>query len=106
MREVVCTVAGTIIILAAGIDLIWTTLGTHGGGPVSDTLLNGVWKLLVSLHRRRPVHRLLSYAGSVMLALIVIIWMGLVWAGCVLVFEGRRDSIVDSHTRIVATTDE
>jgi hypothetical protein len=106
MREAVCLIAGTIIILAAGVDLIWTTLGTHGGGPVSDTLLNGVWKLLLSLHRRRPAHRLLSYAGSVMLALIVTIWMGLFWAGCFLVFEGRHDSIVDSHTRRVATTEE
>ena len=106
MREVVCIAAGTIIIIAAVADLIWTTLGTHGGGPVSDTLLNAVWKVLLSLHRRRPMHRLLSYAGSVMLALIVIIWMGLFWAGCFLVFEGRRDSIVDSHTRRVATTEE
>src|SRR3954471_16527208 len=99
MREIVCTIAGAIIILAAGVDLIWTTLGTHGGGHVSDTLLNGVWKLLLSLHRRRPKHRLLSLQGSVMWALIVIIWMGLFWAGCFLGFEGRRDSIVDSHTR-------
>ncbi|HEY4640949.1 MAG TPA: hypothetical protein VII75_06355 [Thermoanaerobaculia bacterium] len=106
MREAVCIAAGAIIILAAGVDLIWTTLGTHGGGPVSDTLLNGVWKLLLRIHRRRPMHRLLSYAGSVMLALIVLIWMGLFWAGCFLVFEGRRDSIVDSHTRRVATTEE
>src|SRR3954452_15317028 len=106
MREAVCTIAGTIIILAAGVDLIWTTLGTHGGGPVSATLLNGVWKLLLSLHRRWPMHRLLSYAGSVMLALIVLIWMGLFWAGCFLVFEGRRNSIVDSHTRRAATSEE
>ena len=71
MREIVCIVAGAIIILAAGVDLVWTTLGTHGGGPVSDTLLNRIWKLLLLLHRRRPRHRLLSYAGSVMLTLIV-----------------------------------
>jgi hypothetical protein len=106
MRETVCIIAGAIIILADSVDLIWTTLGTHGGGPISDTLLNGVWKLLLSLHRRRPMHRLLSYAGSVMLALIVIIWMGLLWAGCFLVFEGGRDSVVDSHTHRVATTEE
>src|SRR6478672_7361686 len=106
MGEAVCITAGAIIILAAGVDLIWTTLGTHGGGPVSDTVLNGVWKLLLRLHRRRPMHRLLSYAGSVMLSLIVIIWMGLFWAGCFLVFEGRSDSIVESRTRRAATTEE
>jgi hypothetical protein len=106
MRETVCIVAGAIIILAAGVDLIWTTLGTHGGGPVSDTLLNAIWKLLLRLHRRNARHRLLSYVGSLLLSLIVVIWMGLFWAGCFLVFEGRRDSIVDSHTRRVATTEE
>jgi len=106
MREVICIAAGAIIILTAGVDLIWTTLGTHGGGPVSDTLLTGVWKLLLRIHRRRPLHRVLSYAGSAMLALIVIIWMGLFWAGCFLIYEGRRDSVVDSHTRRVTTTEE
>ena len=106
MRETICIAAGTITILVAGVDLIWTTLGTHGGGPVSDTLLNAIWKLLLRLHTRRPMHRLLSYAGSVLLTLIVVIWMGLFWAGCFLLFEGRRDSIVDSHTHGVATTEE
>jgi hypothetical protein len=99
-------VGGTIIILAAGVDLIWTTLGTHGGGPVSDTILNSVWKLLVRLHAKKPMHGLLSYAGSVMLALIVVIWMGLFWAGWFLVFEGKRDSVVNSRSRAAATSEE
>src|SRR3954451_19217953 len=106
MREAGCTIAGTTRILAAGVDLIWTTLGTHGGGPVSDTLLNGIWKLLLRLHRRRPKHRLLSYTGAAMLALIVIIWMGLFWAGSFLLFQGRRDSVVESHSRRIATAEE
>src|SRR4051794_40990629 len=106
MREVACMVGGTIIILAAGVDLIWTTLGTHGGGPVSDTILNAIWKLLVRLHAKKPMHGLLSYAGSAMLALIVVIWMGLFWAGCFLVFEAKRDSIVNSRSRVMATTEE
>jgi hypothetical protein len=106
MREAVCIVAGAIMVLSAGVDLVWTTLGTHGGGPVTDTLLNAIWKLLLRLHRRRPKHRLLSYAGSVLLTLIVVIWMGLFWAGCFLVFEGRRDSVVDSHARRIATSEE
>ncbi|HEV7428283.1 MAG TPA: hypothetical protein VGQ46_18150 [Thermoanaerobaculia bacterium] len=106
MREVLCIIAGAIIILATSVDLVWTTLGTHGGGPVSDTLLRGIWKLLLRLHRRRPKHRALSYAGSAMLALIVVIWMGLFWAGSFLLFEGRRDSVVESHSRRIATNEE
>jgi hypothetical protein len=106
MREAVFVAAGAIIILSAAVDLIWTTLGTHGGGPVSDTLLNAIWKLILRLHRRRPRHRLLSYAGSVVLTLIVAIWIGLFWAGCFLVFQGRADSILNSHTRRVTTAEE
>jgi hypothetical protein len=102
----VCLVAGAIIILAAGVDLVWTTLGTHGGGPVSDTILNGIWKLLLRIHRRRPKHRLLSYAGSLMLTLIVVIWMGLFWAGCFLLFEARPDAIVHARTGRFATAEE
>jgi hypothetical protein len=106
MREIVCIAAGAIIIFATGVDLIWTTLGTHGGGPVSDTVLNGVWKLLLRVHRRNPRHRLLSYAGSVLLALIVAVWIGLFWAGSFLVFAGNRHSIVASRTQRVATIEE
>jgi hypothetical protein len=35
LREVLCLLAGFGIIAAVTIDVVWTTLGTHGGGPIS-----------------------------------------------------------------------
>jgi len=72
VRFVLCTAGGSLLILAVAVDLLWTTLGTHGGGPLTGHGMHVVWRGIVALHRRRPAHRLLSFAGSVMLALTVI----------------------------------
>jgi hypothetical protein len=96
----------SIITIAVGVDLIWTTLRTHGGGPVSDTLRNGSGNFFcVCIGVVRCIAGSAN-AGPVLLVLIVAIWIGLFWAGCFLVFEGRRDSVVDSHSRRTATTEE
>jgi hypothetical protein len=42
VRFVLCTAGGFLLILAVAVDLVWTTLGTHGG----------------------PAHRVLSFVGS------------------------------------------
>ena len=31
--------AGAIVLIAASVDLGWTTLGTHGGGPIPSPVM-------------------------------------------------------------------
>ena len=64
VREILCFVVGGAILLGNALDIAWTTLGTHGGGPVSAPTLSMFWKLAVRLHKRHKKHRLLSFAGS------------------------------------------
>lgn len=98
MHETLYIVIGLLIILAAVIDLVWTTLGTHGGGPLSGRVLAFVWTMAVKLHRRRPSHRALSFLGAGLLPLIVTMWLTLLWAGCSIAFLARPDSVVDLRT--------
>src|SRR5206468_6355897 len=79
---------------------------THGGGPLTGHGMRIVWRGMVALHRRRPAHRVLSFAGSLMLAMTVIVWMGLLWLGCFIVFSGKRDAVVRSRERAPVTVEE
>ena len=106
MRFVLCTAGGSLLILAVAVDIVWTTLGTHGGGPLTGQAMRVLWRGLVALHRKRPAHRALSFAGSVMLALNVIWWMGLLWLGCFVVFNGKRDAVVTARDHRAATVEE
>jgi hypothetical protein len=106
VRFVLCTAGGSLLILAVAVDLLWTTLGTHGGGPLTGHGMHVVWRGIVALHRRRPAHRLLSFAGSVMLALTVIVWMGLLWLGCLAIFSAKRDAVVRARDRTAVTAEE
>lgn len=92
------TAAGAIVLIAATIDLGWTTLGTHGGGPISSFVTKAIWKVLLALHRRRPFHKVLSFGGSFILLALISFWVVLIWLGWLLIFSGDPSSIVSTST--------
>lgn len=98
VREILCLAGGAVILLANSFDIAWTTLGTHGGGPISGPTLSLFWKLAVRLHRRRKQHYLLSFVGSGLLIVLLLIWTGLIWLGWFTVFSADRHSIVNAQT--------
>src|ERR1051326_5999075 len=89
VQFVSCTAGGSLLILAVAVDLIWTTLGTHGGGPLTGRAMRILWRGIIALRGRSEAHRLLSFVGSIMLALTVVVWMGLLWLGCFAIFMAR-----------------
>ena len=90
-------IAGVLVLIAGFVDLIWTTLGTHGGGPISAPVSKLIWKAMVGLHRRSPHHRLLSFGGSVILLWLLAFWLLLVWSGWTLVFNGAPNAVMQLH---------
>lgn len=89
-------VSGVLVLLLTLVDVVWTTLGTHGGGPVSKHFTSMLWKLARAV---RPRHRLLSFAGSAILVSLIVFWVGCVWLGWVLVYSSDPQSLADAHTR-------
>ncbi|MDX1656213.1 MAG: hypothetical protein R3310_13460 [Candidatus Competibacteraceae bacterium] len=45
---------GTGLIAVAMVDLVWSTLSTNGGGPLTRWTGRLLWALLLGLHRRLP----------------------------------------------------
>lgn len=79
------------------VDIVWTTLGTHGGGPISTPVTDAVWRIARAIHKRKPHHRLLSFVGSIAIVAQLVLWVSLLWGGWFVIFNARPDSIVDSH---------
>ncbi|HJT16680.1 MAG TPA: two pore domain potassium channel family protein, partial [Thermoanaerobaculia bacterium] len=92
------TAAGILVLTAGTIDLGWTTLGTHGGGPMSSWLTKGIWKVMLAIHRRKPLHKVLSFGGSIILLALIAFWVVLIWGGWLLIFSGDPSSIITTST--------
>jgi hypothetical protein len=103
LREVLCLLAGFGLIAAVTVDVVWTCLGTHGGGPVSAPVMSVIWKAAVALHNRRKQHRVLSFVGSIILALLLALWITVLWTGWVFVYSAKENSLVEARDRQPAT---
>lgn len=103
LRAVLCWIFGSAIIIATGVDVVWTALGTHGGGPISGPLTAWLWDIATAAHKRWPHHRRLSFIGSVLLACLLLFWTMLVWAGGTLIFEAVPRWVMDTQTGQPAT---
>jgi hypothetical protein len=95
-------IAGVLLLLATVTDVVWTTLGTHGGGPISKHVTAALWKSALGLHHRRPNHRALSFAGTTILVLIVSFWVVMFGTAWVLIFSSHPSSLLDTRTRAAA----
>jgi len=103
LRDILFATGGTILVLATVTDVIWTSLGTHGGGPISGQFTKLLWRVCLKIHRFKH-HRLLSFAGSLIVTLLLMLWVAMLWGGWFCVFSTSRAAIVDSHTRQPAST--
>ena len=89
--------AGAALLVAATVDIIWTTLWVDGGsGPISGRLTTVVWRGLRFVSSDHP--RILSLAGPLILALTLTMWIGLLWLGWTLVFASSPFAIVSAQT--------
>ncbi|PCR90980.1 potassium channel family protein [Natrinema ejinorense] len=94
-------VAGIGILVAAIVDIIWTTLWVDGGsGPISGRLTTAVWHGLRIGSGDRD--RVLSIAGPLILILTLAMWIGLIWLGWTLVFASYPASLISTRTGAVA----
>lgn len=88
---------GTGIIVFMLIDMLWTTMG-EGGGPLSQRLLNTAWRGILQIHRYYKNRRFYSFAGVLLVILVVIIWIVLLWLGWVLIFLTPEQAVVNTST--------
>ncbi len=93
---------GTILLLLATVDLLWTTLWVDGGsGPLSARLTTGLWR---GIRKASGIHsRTLSLAGPVVMVATLLAWVVLLWAGWTLLFAGGDTALLGTRDREPAT---
>ena len=91
---------GVTLLAATFLDVLWTTLWVDSSaGPLTSKLTTAFWRgwrRLVGSER----HRLLSLAGPMTLALITLMWVGMLWLGWTLIFAADEGALTSStHAR-------
>lgn len=89
---------GVVVLAVAVGDLLWTTLWVEGGaGPVTTRLMRWTWSAVRRVASRHS--RVLSLVGPLVLALTILAWLVLTWAGWTLVFASGEGVLVDTLDR-------
>ncbi len=87
---------GSLLLISAFIDILWTTLWANAGaGPLSTRLISGAWHGLRMLGDRQS--RLLNLAGPIILTLTLTMWVALIWGGWTFVFAGGENALADTR---------
>lgn len=85
--------------LIAGVTL-WdqfvTVFSTGGAGPLSQRACQGLWHVLLVIHRRRPIHRVLKYAGPAMILLSIVTWYLMLVLALFLLLVAHPGSVINN----------
>ena len=95
-------VVGAMVLVLISLDAVWSVLSTDGGGPLTSRIAQGLWRTVLTLHRRRNNHRLLEICGVGVLLAVVAFWIFAIWAGWTMIFCSSPEAIIDSTTRAPA----
>ncbi|WP_341953821.1 ion channel [Salinibacterium sp. TMP30] len=99
---VVLTVLGVAVILMVLVDVFLTILSTSTAGPLTRAWSRPMWKTLLAIHRRTPIHRALSMTGPLMVVISILVWYGLLVFGTWLIYVAHPGSVVNNTTRIAS----
>ncbi|MCT8467823.1 hypothetical protein BTW10_07970 [Chromohalobacter japonicus] len=96
--QMVLLLLGGLLVLFICYDIIQTTLAASNSGPLTTRLAEGSWYLLLCLHRRYHLPRLLQAAGPWITMGLFLTWVLVLWLGWWLVFCGEAYAVVGSST--------
>jgi hypothetical protein len=96
--SVVLLLAGVAVVAIVFYDAYVTTVSAQGaGGPVTQRLGNGIWWLLRRAVRS-PRSPLLAAAGAVIVFVMLLVWLGGLWAGWTLIFSAEAGAVLHGDT--------
>jgi len=102
MKETLLIGLGFLLVGLVAADMVTTTLTVDGGGILTNWLSNGVWRLMLKLHRGRRKHRWLTMTGWFLLVSIAVLWLVVTWLGWTLVFSASLNAVVNASNDLPA----
>lgn len=83
-------------------DAFITIFSLGGAGPLTRRWTSGVWRILLRLHHRRPIHGLLALAGPALLVGILLVWYAGLLLSFFLLFWAQAPTVMDSQSKTPA----
>lgn len=99
--QILIAFIGITVIVIIMLDIIWTTLGRHGG-PLTDRISSLIWRAALRYHKYSPSHQLLSIVGLGIVLTTIIVWLFLLWIGWWLIFNVDTGAIISTQSGLPA----
>ena len=93
------SILALVLLLFVLWDAFVTVFSTNGAGPLTTLWTQGIWRGLLVIHHRRPIHRVLAVTGPAMLVMVILAWYLLIGLGWLLLFSTAAETVVVSSTR-------
>lgn len=91
-------IAGILVVVLIGVDILTTTLRLEGGGFISNGISKLIWKAYFLVGRKNARSQMLQYAGVTILVALFVNWAVLLWMGYSLIFLSSYGSVVNATT--------
>ncbi|MBD3317411.1 MAG: hypothetical protein GF344_16605 [Chitinivibrionales bacterium] len=98
MMAILAYILGPLLVLVTVVDVFITVFSTRGAGPISRTWTRLLWRALLFIHARRPIHGVLAFTGPFMLLGSIVIWYAFIGLGLFTVFAANPHSVMNSTT--------
>ncbi|MEX0773499.1 MAG: hypothetical protein WD038_10045 [Balneolales bacterium] len=95
--QIILYIASVLVIFITLLDVFITVFSMKGAGPLTGLWIHP-WNGLLFIHKSRPIHRLLTFAGPFILISSIIIWYVLLGIGVFIAFAANPDSVINSST--------
>lgn len=102
MPDILYIPAVAIIVVTVW-DAFITIFSNRGAGPATGLWMRGVWRMLLYVHGRVPIHKILALAGPLMLVSGILFWYLGLAAGACLAFAARIGSVIHSDSGAAAS---
>ena len=100
--DIVLTLLAALVAAVALWDQFVTVFSTGGAGPLSQWGCQRLWRLLLRIHRRQPIHRTLKYAGPAMILLSILTWYLSLVLAVFLLLVAHPGSVINNVTTKLA----
>lgn len=67
-------ILGATIVVMVLVDMIGTIFGADSAGPFSRVFMKISWRAILTIHNRKPFHRILSYVGPILMICTISFW--------------------------------
>lgn len=92
---------GVALILLALWDATSTMVSVEGGGPLTSRIAQGIFRMLTRLSKD-PHSAVQAKGGEAISLLVVLVWIGMLWAGWTVIFLSRHGAVTDTATGAAA----